>query len=1521
MSDSFNSAYLATRESRNKAEMDKLMAEADTIIQSQQPKAPPVAPSQPPQAPKKETSPGFFQETKRATLGGVQDAVYNVSHMADEFSGWLNENYLHLRASQPTKFIREGTKEAEKFKQESTLAGNLSLKRFDATNVTQPETGAGKVARGLVSFGTTFAATAVATGGLGTVGTGLHGARALAAGLGRGAIADFAGQDPTQGNLSNLILEASDGDPAVGKQVFEMLSIDPNDNAAWNRSKNVLEGMGLGIMAEGLVKGVRVVAAKMRASGKDPAKVVMDELSAPKEDLTGLAVNTAKSPDTSLADQIDLLTGVSNRGPSVFQKKLDMKRALEAADAAQAPKGLELEPLGKQLDTATAADPMKTAEGILAKSPREVRLEDPNAIPFTRDQPPAAPITAGDHLKLIEEDLAAGKAHRAVIDPEDGSIALTKDAPSPQQLELDIAVPEAVNKPAAARTAQEESVLSGYKELQEKALEAVSEKAPKAVEKDLATRIAAAEARVAKLMDEGADTETAQRVLDSLYKKRDAGLHDGASALTKKQADNLATGAAPTVDAIASNNERLLAALGRTQGGMMSPSLLANLVAAQAGGVAGYMSAEDDASLAERLSLAGMGALAGVGVKVGLGKKSLKVLSTAEKELVDNPHPVVRELSRPEVGNIAPLSASAKPQPVVRMGGISRIAQAAKEGNLEQVAKEAKDDAFNFSRIDTEDDVKELFNATEAAFQKEIDAARGGAHVSFDEIKEMAEMTGGGLKSLEELYQGTEGLAHRFYAHRAMLVASAEKVVELARMAKESDSSFNIIAANKQIKLHAMIQAKVNGVQTEIARAMAAMRLTAGSADFAVNEANSLVEALGGRHAQLKFISDLADIPTPGGLNQAIRMGAMARTRSALTESITMGKLWSPVTHVANLTGNLLVAIGSIAERGGAAAIGSVFRNGDDVVRAGEVKAQFFGMLGGLQDALAITKAGRGALGDAAKEAISGNFKEAANVLSANADEFGSAYKAAALGQPTGRSAIHMTMDTDTRSITAAKLLPMDAPQWARTFVDALGTLGRVPGHALAFGDEIFWSLNYRGELRAQAYRKAAGEGLQGDELISRVASLLQNPSPDIRGFAIKAAEEGTFTTPMGKFGNGFMQTVDAANLGPLPVGRMVVPFIKTPYNILRYFGERNPLTAGLSAQVREDFIAGGARRDIAIAKMVTGSTMLMLGTTLAAGLDIGGSHVQIIGGGDMKKSAEKVGGIQAYSLKVGDTYYSFNRMDPFGMFLGLAADFNDISSHLDESSMGDVVSAAVLSMSRNLASKSYLSGLSDLMESLTEASKGNTVKLRKWADNQAASAIPFSSAFNTAKKIDDPVQREVWDTIDAIKAKLPGFSKDVPPVRNVFGEEVTLKGGLGPDMMSPVMTSTESSDPAAKEIARLNVDLQMPSRTLASAPGAPSIDLDKWQYDKLSAKAGELFKQRMDALVSNERYQSLPDDTSGGLYMEAKEKVIRDQHSLAKREATLWLLREDEALQAKWRTHRTNAAGVLHGLIPAPIQ
>ena len=61
-----------------------------------------------------------------------------------------------------------------------------------------------------------------------------------------------------------------------------------------------------------------------------------------------------------------------------------------------------------------------------------------------------------------------------------------------------------------------------------------------------------------------------------------------------------------------------------------------------------------------------------------------------------------------------------------------------------------------------------------------------------------------------------------------------------------------------------------------------------------------------------------------------------------------------------------------------------------------------------------------------------------------------------------------------------------------------------------------------------------------------------------------------------------------------------MLTFVRTPVNILRFSAERSP-AAPLLKEWRADYLAGGARRDLAVAKMAVGTGIMAYSVKLAA--------------------------------------------------------------------------------------------------------------------------------------------------------------------------------------------------------------------------------------------------------------------------------------------------------------------------------
>src|SRR5690242_4615201 len=169
-------------------------------------------------------------------------------------------------------------------------------------------------------------------------------------------------------------------------------------------------------------------------------------------------------------------------------------------------------------------------------------------------------------------------------------------------------------------------------------------------------------------------------------------------------------------------------------------------------------------------------------------------------------------------------------------------------------------------------------------------------------------------------------------------------------------------------------------------------------------------------------------------------------------------------------------------------------------------------------------------------------------------------------------------------------------------------------------------------ELHAQAFRQARSEGLEDAALDQRVAAIVADPPPNIRLAAADAALYNTFSNPNGAFGQALLKMRNGGGaLNPLP---LVLPFVRTPVNVARYTFERTPL-APLVGQWRADIAAGGARRDLALARASTVTAMLMTAFDLADQGILSGAGVYPKSDQAKRETRQPLGG-QAGSVKVG---------------------------------------------------------------------------------------------------------------------------------------------------------------------------------------------------------------------------------------------------------------------------------------------
>jgi hypothetical protein len=147
--------------------------------------------------------------------------------------------------------------------------------------------------------------------------------------------------------------------------------------------------------------------------------------------------------------------------------------------------------------------------------------------------------------------------------------------------------------------------------------------------------------------------------------------------------------------------------------------------------------------------------------------------------------------------------------------------------------------------------------------------------------------------------------------------------------------------------------------------------------------------------------------------------------------------------------------------------------------------------------------------------------------------------------------------------------------------------------------------------------------------------------------------------------------------------------------------------------------------------------------------------------------------GWQPYSLKIGDTYYSYRRLDRLASTIGTAADLIDFQSHMTPGQQRTAGALLVSSLIRNLDDKTWLSGVTDMTNALTDPQRYGSTFINNMAGNVAVPAIVAQAA-----QAFDPILREARNPLDKIMSRVPGLSQGLAPRRNIFGRPIVNEEG-----------------------------------------------------------------------------------------------------------------------------------------------
>lgn len=384
---------------------------------------------------------------------------------------------------------------------------------------------------------------------------------------------------------------------------------------------------------------------------------------------------------------------------------------------------------------------------------------------------------------------------------------------------------------------------------------------------------------------------------------------------------------------------------------------------------------------------------------------------------------------------------------------------------------------------------------------------------------------------------------------------------------------------------------------------------------------------------------------------------------------------------------------------------------------------------------------------------------------------------------------------------------------------------------------------------------------------------------------SIEAAKLTTFTQRSNEGVVNKVGNVVGYGLEQLPLMRFVVPFLNTPTNILRSGLERTPLAVGnviadttslLSSKIRKGIhSADPLERARARGKLATATGIsAMLYYHIAAGntkFGKGDSPTDqlITGGGPAnpdQKKAMMLSGWRPYSIRIGDKYVSYQRLDPIATAVGLLADMNDARNfdELEPDQLGRMFGIFVSALTNNITSKSYLEGIENVMSAIMDAEHKGAYFLGGIAGGFMPNFINQAQNYQGNREL-----FEVRNIFDNLLKRTPYAEEiGIPKKRNFLGEVESIENLKYAGPLNPFYLSSVSNDKVDQGLGALKHGFTKPTKKfMNSGLDLTNVYQGKRQaYDRMleltstSKIGGKTLRERLRDLMSSEAYKSLPD-------------------------------------------------------------
>lgn len=833
----------------------------------------------------------------------------------------------------------------------------------------------------------------------------------------------------------------------------------------------------------------------------------------------------------------------------------------------------------------------------------------------------------------------------------------------------------------------------------------------------------------------------------------------------------------------------------------------------------------------------------------------------------------------------------------------------------------AQDVRINFNALNTSDDIRSVIGQLADSYADDIATARGdvrGNATLFDEQSEL----GSAWSILEQRRRGEPLTDSQVIAAQRLYIASAENVRRAARMVADRSNvppsaaalsdemlQFNL---NRAISVHRAIQAEIAGAKADAGRALRAWQVVTGTTRQARDQLMAVVDQYGGR-IDAKGAARLAAMGAEE-LDRAAQYGSVREAMSAVgADFLRLMFLSGPKTHLMNMAGNSLTTVFDTLPRLGAGLKGRLLGDPELEAQLGVAVAQWVGLRAGL--AAQFRAFARSAdygrmnrmLGETVQDMTSGRVglrqglqRSASTLVRENPitatwrgrfDDMGVSGRKLDDGAGAGGPAV------------SAERFGVSGDTAYGQFLNGVGRVLSAPTDFLGWQDDFFKGVSEVSERHAMAYERAARElgeqAITRDEFAERYAFYVNNPTPDMTAGARTAAQRRTFTEPVGRATRNIMGIRRAMNsVFGLPIGHLLLPFVVTPSNILKFAFQSSPFGL-LFREIQDDLAAGGARRAMAQSRMAAGTGLLMYGMDLASKGYVTGSAPSEPGARELWERM----GVQEYSIRVGDKWVSYRRLEPVSTMLAIGADLSQISHNIEQSDdplldAGELIGPAVGAAISVVTSKTYLTGLAELVQFVEDPERYGTSYIER-----TLSSVTVPTLVSEVERAIDPEVRAAHNAITEFLARMPGFSGDLPLEYDLWGRPRSWQSGVGTayDVLSPFVIRKQDPEPVDEELYRIGHFPRRPASRISVPYNGQTVEVSLnnsphiyQRYVQLAGNGAAIergmgARDLLNAIVSGEhrlsrQYQALPDAMGmRGSKREMIDRIIAQGREIAR--------------------------------------